>query len=254
MSFEELKNEILKDGVIDLGEVEELKSILFEDGVIDRNEADLLFDLLDNATTICNEFEELFINAIKSHVLDDETSKGILDDEESEYLIEKIMADNSVSSLELKVMLAIISEATSVPEKFIQLTASALKKSILEDGIIDVEEVEMIKQFIYGNGGSNGNKIDQFEADLLFELNDAVSGQVNCSEWKETFVEAISKYLLEDENSPGAIDQNESNWLISKIENDEEYDETEKALLLHIKEHATEIPPTLKFKLDLIQI
>ena len=51
-----------------------------------------------------------------------------------------------------------------------------LKKSVLEDGIIDAAEVKEIRDVVYADG-----KIDQEEAEFLFELNDAVSGHNNHS-------------------------------------------------------------------------
>jgi hypothetical protein len=50
----------------------------------------------------------------------------------------------------------------------------------------------------------------------------------NDSSWVDFFVEAISSYLLEDQESPGAIDKKEADWL-RKIERCK-LDSTEKAL------------------------
>ena len=44
-SLEELKKELLADGIIDVDEVKELEEVLYEDGVIDKDEADFLFEL-----------------------------------------------------------------------------------------------------------------------------------------------------------------------------------------------------------------
>ena len=54
-----------------------------------------------------------------------------------------------------------------------------LKKSLLEDGVIDAAEVATLKKELYADG-----IIDKDEAEFLFELNDAVSGHENAPEWK----------------------------------------------------------------------
>lgn len=119
-----------------------------------------------------------------------------------------------------------------------------LKKQILEDGIIDAQEVELLRKELYADG-----IIDREEADFLFELNDATSGKENHPSWKDLFVEAISSHVLEDEVSPGKVDEAEADWLIARIEKDGVYDENEKALLQNIKAKAAAIADKLKAKL-----
>lgn len=115
-----------------------------------------------------------------------------------------------------------------------------LKKDLLSDGIIDVEEVETIKHKIYEDG-----KIDREEADFLFELNDAVTGKDNAPEWKELFIDAITAYVLEDEMSPDVIDEDEADYLYEQINGDGQIDDTERALLENIKAKAKNFPEKL---------
>ena len=122
-----------------------------------------------------------------------------------------------------------------------------LKESILADGKIDADEVEQIKKVIYEDG-----KIDAEEANFLFELNDVVSGKANDPTWKTLMVDAITKYLLEDEKSPGEVDEAEAKWLAEKIEGDGQFDDTEKAILLNIKQKVKNIPKSLQLLIDKI--
>lgn len=115
-----------------------------------------------------------------------------------------------------------------------------LKNEILEDSIIDADEVKEIKELIYAD-----NKIDQEEIDFLFELNDAVSGKNNHLSWKELFVDAVTQFVLEDENSAGSIDSHEAALLLSKIQGDGNIDNVERALLENLKEKAGELPESL---------
>jgi len=115
-----------------------------------------------------------------------------------------------------------------------------LKKSILADGVIDEQEVKQLREVLYADG-----IIDKEEAEFLFDLNDAVSGKNNHASWSTLFIEAISSFLLEDETSPGEVDEDEAKWLMSKIEGDGKIDDIEKALLLNIKKKAKKISPIL---------
>lgn len=115
------------------------------------------------------------------------------------------------------------------------------KNELLADGIIDSAEVKELKEILYADG-----VIDKEEAELLFEINDAVSGKENDPSWEILFIEAISRYLLEDENSPGEIDKEEAEWLYKKISGDEQIDGIEKRLLQNLKVNAKSFPSNLE--------
>jgi len=115
-----------------------------------------------------------------------------------------------------------------------------LKKSILADGVIDEQEVKQLREVLYADG-----VIDKEEAEFLFELNDAVSGKENHASWKTLFVEAITSFLLEDETSPGVVDEDEAKWLLAKIEGDGKLDDIEVSLLNNLKSKAKQLPQSL---------
>lgn len=249
----ELADEILADGIIDADEIQRIRERIFADGKIDREEADFLFGLNDAVSGKANDpgWKALFIEAISKHVLEDEESPNIIDDQEATYLMGKIQADNQVDDVELALLVNLMSVAQSTPSALQAFTLSTLKTAILADGVIDANEVEMLKAVILGTGSGGGTGVDRDEAEFLFELNDAVSGQANDSSWMEFFVEALGKHLLEDENSPGAVDTAEAEWLVSQMEADAKLDDVEKALLSYLKSHASAMPDSLKFKIEL---
>lgn len=118
---------------------------------------------------------------------------------------------------------------------------SELAADIIEDGVVDADEVKKIRERIYEDG-----VIDREEAEFLFAINDGVSGNANDPAWKELFVEALTAHVLEDEESPGEIDEDEAKWLVDKIQGDGVIDDCEKALLSSIKEKAKAIDDSLK--------
>jgi uncharacterized membrane protein YebE (DUF533 family) len=119
-------------------------------------------------------------------------------------------------------------------------TLVELKESILADGVIDEAEVTQLREVLYADGA-----IDKEEAEFLFELNDAVSGKDNHSSWETLFIDAITSFLLDDETSPGEIDDEEAAWLLSKIQGDGRLDKTERALLDNLKAKANVLPESL---------
>jgi hypothetical protein len=120
-------------------------------------------------------------------------------------------------------------------------TLKDLKESVIADGKIDADEVAQIKKVIYQDGG-----IDTTEADFLFDLNDICSGKDNDASWSALFVDAICSYLLDDERSPGEIDKNEAEWLLSKIQGDGKLDANEQKLLTKLVSVAKSMPDNLR--------
>lgn len=122
---------------------------------------------------------------------------------------------------------------------------SEVVKSILEDGVIDDAEVTQLKVRLLADG-----VIDKDEAEALFEINDAVKGKTNSPAWTTLFVESICDFLLEDETSPGVVDDAEADWLIDKLEGDGEIDANEKTLLAALQAKAVSLPEHLRAKLE----
>lgn len=115
-----------------------------------------------------------------------------------------------------------------------------LKTDLLADGIIDADEVKELEEVLYEDG-----VIDKDEADFLFELNDAVTGKANDPSWEKFFVKAITSFVLDDETSPGEIDDDEAQYLYDKIKGDGHIDDIEKALLENIKAKSKNFPSLL---------
>ena len=118
MTLNELKVDLLADGIIDAGEVARLKEVLYEDGVIDKEEADFLFEINDAVTDKDNDpaWEAFFIQAIADFLLKDEVSPGEIDADEAAWLVEKIGADGQVDGTEKALLEKLQKEAKSFPE------------------------------------------------------------------------------------------------------------------------------------------
>ena len=79
----------------------------------------------------------------------------------------------------------------------------------------------------------------------LSDFNRSESRNENHSSWESFFVEAITSYLLEDETSPGIVDEEEAKWLLEKIQGDEKLDNIELTLLKNLKARSKELPQSL---------
>ena len=117
MTLQELKKDLLADGIIDAEEVGKLKEILYADGIIDKEEAEFLFEINDAVTGKENDpaWETFFIQAISDFLLKDEVSPGEIDNDEAAWLVEKIGADGQVDGTEKALLENLKKEAKSFP-------------------------------------------------------------------------------------------------------------------------------------------
>lgn len=122
-TLEELKKNLLADGVIDAGEVKELEKVLYADGVIDNDEADFLFELNNAVSGKDNapEWKEFFVKAITSFVLDDEQSNGEIDNDEAKYLYNQIKGDGQIDDIEKALLENIKAKSKNFPALLAEL-------------------------------------------------------------------------------------------------------------------------------------
>lgn len=244
-SFDSWAQEILDDGVIDDDEVGQIRERLFDDGVIDREEAEFLFLLNDGKSDAVEAWGALFVEALVAHLLEDDESPGEVDEDEAAWLIEHIEGDGEVDAIELALLVALAANASECHESLNAFTLASLKAAVIDDGVIDDDEIDMIKAVIYGQGGGSGSDVDRAEADFLFALNDATSGAANSAGWEALFVEAIVHHLLTDDDSAGTLGDSEADWLLARIEGDGETDENERALLVRLGDEGITLPERL---------
>lgn len=116
-TLEELKKELLADGIIDASEVKELQEVLYADGVIDKDEADFLFELNNAVSGKENapEWKAFFVKAITSFVLDDDQSNGEVDDDEAKYLYDQIKGDGQIDDIEKALLENIKAKSKNFP-------------------------------------------------------------------------------------------------------------------------------------------
>ena len=118
-----------------------------------------------------------------------------------------------------------------------------LRTQILSDGKLTADEVNQLKKIIYNEEGMNLEK-----ANFLFHLKELASRGEVAHEFLPLFVEAITNFLLEDEDSPGEIDESEAKWLRAKIQYSGHMDEYDSALLKNLKKRSINFPKVLQYK------
>ena len=83
---------------------------------------------------------------------------------------------------------------------------------------------------------------------MKFSLKDTINKDLQIKEFKELFVEALTIFLLEDENSPGEIDESEAKWVRAKIQTKGYVDNVDRMLLESLQKRSINFPEILNFK------
>ena len=121
-NLDELKANILEDGIIDEDEVKTLQAVIYDDGAVDREEIDLLVDLRNKAKEACQGFVDLFFRAMQDHILAD----GVIDKEEVQLLDAAIFADGVVDDDEKQLLRDLKGKAASTCTEFDELCSRCL--------------------------------------------------------------------------------------------------------------------------------
>jgi len=119
-----------------------------------------------------------------------------------------------------------------------------LKKRIVANGHLTESEVDELRDLIQ-EGGMTKEK-----GEFLFEFKDNMNPKRMIPSFKALFINSISELLLEDEDSPGEIDENEAKWLRAKLQHKGYMDKVDRRLLDNLRNKAINYPDVLNYKGD----
>lgn len=129
------------------------------------------------------------------------------------------------------------------PTQTISTNLPQLRKTIFANGRIDAEDVTKLREAMFSDEG-----MDRRKADFLFEVKDTVSADKQHPNFKNLFIEAITSFLLEDEDSPGEIEEGEAKWLRARIQYKGQMDSIDELLLKNLRMKSINFPQTLNYK------
>lgn len=127
-------------------------------------------------------------------------------------------------------------------------TLGELKKELFADGRLSNEEVKKLRTAMY-----EGEGMTRAKGDFLFELKDTIRKEHLPEDFSSVFVESITSLLLEDEESPGEIDEAEAKWLRAKIQYKGYFDSIDDDLLNNLRKKSINFPEILNVKSKIVR-
>lgn len=201
-------DEICDKGAVSADDVLALRRTIFLDGVISSDEADAVFRI-DHACAEKDEsWTQFYVDSLTDYFLWQSEPRGYVDEELAKVLVDNITHDGKIDALsELALLINIVHWATSCPEDLMMLALEAVRVSVTAPGeaayganrpenLITAGDVAIIRKVIHAPGGDGSITVTRAEAEMMFDLNEAVQGQETVPEWREVFTKAIANHLM----------------------------------------------------------
>ncbi|MCX7304734.1 MAG: hypothetical protein NTV73_10400 [Hyphomicrobiales bacterium] len=190
-------------------DVLELRQLIFRDGVVSCEEAAALFALHATCFEKCAEWRAFFVEAITDHVVYQTKPAGYVSAKNAEWLIEAISHDGKVdTTCELELLVNVLEKAKFSTERLVAFALQQVKLAVVDGtgplmkggeltaGVIEKPEVDLLRRILYAFGGDGNIAITRSEAEVLFEINDAVADARNDPSWNDLFVKAVANFVM----------------------------------------------------------
>lgn len=202
-------DDILLRGSISESEVQKFRRIFYEDGIVSGEEADILFRLNASCPVAPASWSTFVIEAITDYVVFQAQPQGYVTADNALWLIDRISANGAVrTKLDLDIAVNVIEKARWSPVSLGKFALEQVRAAVLTGagplrqgpaaarGTISESEVDLLRRILYAFGGSGHVAITREEADILFDIDDAVENADPNPAWTDLFVKAVANIIM----------------------------------------------------------
>jgi hypothetical protein len=186
------------DGRVTAEEVLFLRRQVFADGVVSERELDAIFALGDRAPDGDPEWPQFFAEAVADFYLREEEPQGYLTEDEFDELQARISRNNHANALERLLLVKLMESAVQTPKDMSRYTGREIKAAIIAKDIpaVDKDDVMLIRRWLFAAGGDGYVGVTKEEAEVLFDINDALRVGEPSAAWSELFVQGVVNHLM----------------------------------------------------------
>ena len=199
-SVETRLSAIGENGYVTADEVLFMRRTVFADGVVANDELDALFKLGARAPEGDAEWLQFFAEAAADFYLREEEPQGYLTAEEFQSLKGRVTANGArANALTNSVLVKLMETATSTPPEMSAFAGAQIKQSIISKPsgpVVDKNDAMLLRRYLFAAGGDGNVAVTRAEAELLFDINDAVQNAGNNPAWTELFVTGVVNHLM----------------------------------------------------------
>lgn len=201
--------EILARGSIKEADIARFRRVLYEEGVISPDEAELLFRLNDGCALKDVSWANLFIEGITDYIVFQERPQGYVTASNAHWLIDRISKNGKIDSkTELELVVNVLDKARWAPISLAKFALEQVKYAVisgsgplrqgkmLDSGCITEGEVDLLRRILYAFGGDGHVAVTRDEADILFDIDEAVEHSDANPAWTDLFVKAVANVIM----------------------------------------------------------
>lgn len=202
-------DEILARGSINVSDIVRFRRVLYEDGVISSGEAELLFKINEGCALKDAAWSDFFIEAITDYIVYQERPQGYLTATNGHWLIDRISQDGIIATkTALDLVINVLDKARWTPVSLVKFALDQVKHAVvsgdgplragkdLDAGTITDGEVDLLRRMLYAFGGDGHVAVTREEADVLFDIDEAVAGAEPNPAWTDLFVKAVANVVM----------------------------------------------------------
>lgn len=202
-------DDIRRRGSIKDADVMRLRAAYYSDGNIGSEEAETLFALNDACPVQDRAWSDFFIEAVTDYIVNQAAPEGYITAANAEWLMRRIARDGQVSrKSELELLINVLDKARWSPASLVSFTLEQVKSAVLfgegplrdgsgvPKGTISESEVELVRRVLYAFGGDGNVAVTRAEAEILFDINDALGASGAHPAWIDLFVKAIANVVM----------------------------------------------------------
>jgi len=204
-----LVDEIVRRGSIKDVDVLRLRSVVHSDGIVSAEEAEALLQLNETCPVQDPTWPEFFIEALTDYVVNQAQPEGYLTAEGAKWLIDRVSKDDTIArKTELDLIVNILDKSRWSPVSLSRFALRQVKRAVVdgdgplragqvvEKGRISEPEVELVRRILYAFGGDGNVAVTRAEAEVLFEINDAIADPEANPAWTDLFVKAVTNVVM----------------------------------------------------------
>jgi hypothetical protein len=201
--------EILSRQTIEFDDILLFKRVFYEDGVVSSEEANMLVSLHQACTMRHADWPDFFIEAITDYLVFQEPPRGYVTAANANWLIGRLSRNGKIGSkTEIDLILNVLDKSRWAPVSLSKFALEQVRHAVatgagplrhgksLPSGKISEAEVDLVRRILYAFGGTGSVPVTRSEAEVLFDIDEAVAGSPPNAIWTDLFVKAIANVMM----------------------------------------------------------
>jgi hypothetical protein len=201
--------EMLQRGSIHNFDVLRLRSALRADGLISADEAEALFTLNETCADQDAAWADFYVEALTDYLVTQVEPEGYLTAVDGKRLVDRIAPGGVIArKVDFDLLVNVLDKSRWSPVSLSRLALEQVKRAVVDGegplreahpglaGTIRESEVELVRRILYAFGGDGNIAVTRPEAEVLFDINDAIADPEANAAWTDLFVKAVTNVVM----------------------------------------------------------